>query len=138
MVKTDCGSPQEEWQNLGLCGVPEIKCRKGHRRVSTLAGHEVYSFLDKFNGYNKIQMRPKDQEKTSFVTKWGVFVALVMMFRLKTTPATFQPIIMEIFREFIPTFMQVFLDDFVVYSQKGEHLEHLQLCLEKCQRYLLS
>ena len=41
---------------------------------------------------------------------------------------------MEIFGEF----MQVFLDDFAVYSKKGEHLDHLWLCLEKCRGYRLS
>ena len=34
--------------------------------------------------------------------------------------------------------MQVFLDDFAVYSKKGEHLDHLRLCLEKCRGYRLS
>ena len=60
-------------------------------------------------------MHPDDQEKTAFVTEWGVFVTIVMMFGLKTAPATFQRIIMEIFEEFILAFMQVFLDDFVVF-----------------------
>ena len=45
---------------------------------------------------------------------------------------------MEIFGELIPTFMQVFLDDFAVYSREGEHLQHLRLCLEKCKGYRLS
>ena len=39
---------------------------------------------------------------------------------------------MEIFGEYIPGFMQVFLDDFTVYNRKTEHLDHLRLCLEKC------
>jgi hypothetical protein len=56
-------------------------------------------------------MAEEDQEKTAFVTEWGVFVVVVMMFGLKTAPATFQQIIMEIFEEYIPGFMQVFLDD---------------------------
>ena len=47
------------------------------------------------------------------------------MFGLKTAPTTFQRIIMEIFGEFIPAFMQVFLDDFVVYSREGDHLQYL-------------
>ena len=106
--------------------------------LDAVAGHEVYSFLDGFNGYNQIRMHPDDQEKTTFVTEWGVFVAVVMMFGLKTTPTTFQRIIMEIFEEFIPAFMQVFLDDFAVYSKKGEHLDHLWLCLERCRGYRLS
>ena len=83
--------------------------------LDTVAGHECYNFLDGFSGYNQIRMHPEDQEKTTFVTEWGVFVAEVMMFRLKTAP-TFQRIITEIFIDFIPTFMQVFLDDFAVYD----------------------
>ena len=61
-----------------------------------------------------------------------------MMFGLKTTLATFQHIIMEIFGEFIPTFMQVFLDDFAIYSRERDHLQHLRLCLKKCKGYRLS
>ena len=63
---------------------------------------------------------------------------MVMMFGLKTVPTTFQRIIMEIFGEFIPAFMHVFLDDFAVYSQEGDHLQYLRLCLEKCKVYRLS
>ena len=83
-------------------------------------------------------MHPDDQEKTAFVTEWGVFVAVVMMFRLKTTPTTFQRIIMGIIGEYIPSFMHVFLNDFAVYSQQNEHLDHLRLCLEKGREYRLN
>ena len=34
--------------------------------------------------------------------------------------------------------MQVFLDNFAVYSRQIEHLDHLRLCLEKCSEYRLS
>ena len=67
-------------------------------------------------------MHPDDQEKMAFVTEWGVFVAEVMMFGLKTALAMVQRIITEIFNEYIPTFMQVFLDDFTVYGQRLEHM----------------
>ena len=83
-------------------------------------------------------MHPANQEKTTFVTEWGLFVAVVMMFGLKTALATFQRIILEIFGEYIPGFMQVFLDDFAVYSRQAEHLDQLRLCLEKCREYRLS
>ena len=100
--------------------------------LDTVAGHNCYSFLDGFSGYNQIRMHRDDQEKMAFVTKWGVLVVVVMMLSLKTAPATFQRIISEIFEDFIPAFMQVFLDDFAVYGQHAEHLQHLQLCLERC------
>ena len=106
--------------------------------LDAVAGHEVYSFLDGFSGYNQVRMNPEDQEKTAFVTEWGVFVAVVMMFGLKTAPTTFQRVIQEIFGNYIPAFMQVFLDDFAVYSRKTEHFEHLRLCLEKCREGRLS
>ena len=33
-----------------------------------VAGHEIYSFLDGFSGYNQSQVHPDYQEKTTFVT----------------------------------------------------------------------
>ena len=93
--------------------------------LDAVAGHEIYSFLDGFSGYNQVWMHPDDQKKTTFVTEWGVFVALVMMFGLKTALATFQRVIQEIFHEYILTFMQVFLDDFAIYSRKNDNFNHL-------------
>ena len=55
-----------------------------------------------------------------------------MMFGLKTAPATFQWAIQEIFHDYIPMFMQVFLDDFAIFSWKTDHFDHLRLCLEWC------
>ena len=60
-----------------------------------------------------------------YLTEWGVFVAEVIMFGLKSAPTTFQLIITEIFDEYIPAFMQVFLDDFAVYGQQLEDLTQL-------------
>ena len=65
-------------------------------------------------------MHPDDQEKTTFVIEWGVFVAIFMMFELKTAPATFQQIIVKIFDDYISAFMQVFLDNFAVYGWQIE------------------
>ena len=101
--------------------------------LDAVARHEIYSFLDGFSDYNQVRMHPNYQEKTTFVTEWGVFVATAMMFGLKTTLVTFQRAI-EDFADHIPTFMQVFLDDFVVYSKRTDHFKHLQLCLEKCRQ----
>ena len=64
------------------------------------------------------------------MTNWAVFVPVVMIFRLKTAPTTFKRIITEIFGEYIPAFMQVFLDDFAVYDIQDVHLRHLRFCLE--------
>ena len=36
--------------------------------LDAVVGHEVYSFLDGFSGYNQIRMNTADKEKTAFVT----------------------------------------------------------------------
>ena len=64
--------------------------------LDSIAGHEIYSFLDGFSGYNQVHRHLEDQEKTTFVTEWRVFVAVVMMFELKMASATFQRVIQEI------------------------------------------
>ena len=106
--------------------------------LDTVAGHECYSFLDGFSGYNQIRIHPDDQEKTTFVTEWGVFVAIVMMFGLKTAPATFQRIITEIFDDYILAFIQVFLNDLSMHYQQLEHLTQSRLCLDRCRQARLS
>mgnify|MGYP000591960275 CR=1 FL=1 len=64
-------------------------------------------------------MHPDDQEKMAFVTEWGVFVVVVMMFRLKMTSTTFQ----RIFDDYIVGFMQVILDNFAIYGREIENLD---------------
>ena len=51
--------------------------------LDTVAGHEMYSFLDGYTGYHQIKIAPEDRFKTSFVTDWGAFVWVVMPFGLK-------------------------------------------------------
>ena len=41
--------------------------------IDACAGSEVFSFMDGFFGYNQIQIKPKDQHKTSFICPWGTF-----------------------------------------------------------------
>ena len=52
-------------------------------------------------------------------TEWGEVFVVVMMYGLKTTIETFERVIQEIFTDYILAFMQVFLDDFTVCSQKS-------------------
>ena len=106
--------------------------------LDAMADHKIYSFLEGFSGYNQVCMHPADQEKTAFVKEWGVFVAVAIVFGLTTAPATFQRVIQENFNDYIPTFMEVFVNYFAVYSRKFEHFEHLRLCLERCRQGRLS
>ena len=54
-----------------------------------VSGHECYSFLDGFSGYNQVFIRPEDQLKTTFTTEWGTFAFNRMPFGLCNAPGTF-------------------------------------------------
>jgi hypothetical protein len=58
--------------------------------VDECTGCEVFSFMDGFSGYNQIQIKPKDQHKTTFICPWGTFSYRKMPFGLKNVGATFQ------------------------------------------------
>jgi hypothetical protein len=36
--------------------------------INTIVGHEVYTFLDGFLGYDHLLIAPKDIHKTTFIT----------------------------------------------------------------------
>jgi hypothetical protein len=51
--------------------------------IDECAGFEAFSFMDGFSGYNQIQIKPKDQHKTTFICPWGTFAYRKIPFGLK-------------------------------------------------------
>jgi hypothetical protein len=55
-----------------------------------------------------------------------------MPFGLCNAPATFHMIMNDILRDFLHTFVTVYLDDVCIYNRTIEdHMEHLRLVLER-------
>ena len=46
--------------------------------VDNTAKNSLFSFMDRFLGYNQIRIAPEDMEKTIFMTMWGTFYYKVM------------------------------------------------------------
>ena len=104
--------------------------------VDATAGHELLSFMDAFSGYNKINMDPDDQEKTSFVTSQGTYCYRVMSFRLKNAGATYQRMVNRMFQKHIGTTMEVYIDDMLVKSTTAElHIAHLSEAFQILRNY---
>jgi hypothetical protein len=57
-----------------------------------------------------------------------------MLFGLCNAPASFQWYMMSIFSDIIEEIMEVFMDDFSIYSKTFDHcLENLDKVLQRCQ-----
>ena len=106
--------------------------------LDAVAGHECYSFLDGFSGYNQVQIAKEDRLKTTFTTDWGTFAYKVMPFGLCNAPATFQRIMTQAFQKYLRISMEIFLDDFCVFSSKADHLDWLDKCLIQCAQFGIS
>jgi hypothetical protein len=98
-----------------------------------VAGYQRYSFLDGFSGYNQVFIRMSDQLKTTFTTEWGTFAFNRMPFGLCNAPGTFQRLMMDIFKDFLRHFLEVFIDDFAVFSNQEDHLEYLRKTFQRCR-----
>jgi len=55
--------------------------------VDNASGCRLLSFLDAFSGYNQIRMHPRDECKTTFMTKLSCYCYKVMSFGLKNAGA---------------------------------------------------
>ncbi|GAA0158410.1 hypothetical protein LIER_38642 [Lithospermum erythrorhizon] len=67
------------------------------RLVDGSTGHKVFDFMDASRGYHQIKMYSKDEEKTIFITKYGMYCWNVMPFGLKNAWATYYRMVNSIF-----------------------------------------
>lgn len=107
--------------------------------LDNLAEASVFSTLDATSGYYQIPIAEDSIEKTAFQTRSGLYEFTRMPFGLSNAPAAFQRTMDEIFREERGKFVQIYLDDIIIYSKsKSEHEKHLELVLDKIKSAGLS
>jgi hypothetical protein len=58
---------------------------------------------------------PKEKYKITFITNYGAFIWLIMLFGLKNVPPTYQRVVNLAFQEYLGVFMKLFLDDLNVF-----------------------
>ena len=99
-----------------------------------LHGKKYFTALDLKDAYNLIRIKPGDEWKTAFRTKFGLFEYLVMPFGLTNALALFQRMINTVLREYLDIFVIVYLDDILIFSDSlEEHKDHVHKVLQTLQ-----
>ena len=102
-----------------------------HKLVDNSAGYKYLSFMDAYSGYNQIPMYPQDQEKTAFITDFGVYCYNVMPLGLKNAGATYQRMMNLVFFEQIGRILEMYIDDIIVKTDLVADLEEVFQQLRK-------
>ena len=100
---------------------------------------KIFSKIDLKNGYNLIRIKPGDEWKTAFRTRYGLYEYLVMPFGLCNALATFQNIMNYVLRDLLDKGVVVYLDDILLYSEsEEEHVRLVREVLTRMQQYGLA
>ncbi|XP_019081057.1 RNA-directed DNA polymerase homolog [Vitis vinifera] len=104
--------------------------------VDSTVGQGMLSFLDAFSRYHQIPMAFTDEEKTAFITPYGLYCYKVMLFGLKNVGATYQRLMTKIFKPLVGRTVEVYIDDIVVKSKtRDEHALHLREVFHLLRKY---
>jgi hypothetical protein len=80
--------------------------------LERLSGAKYFTMLDLRGAYNLVRIRPGDEWKTAFQTRYGHFEYSVI--GLTNALAVFQHMVNDIFRDFLDIFTIVYLDDILI------------------------
>jgi hypothetical protein len=75
-------------------------------------------FLDAYSGYHQISLTIDNEEKTAFITPFGIFCYTKMAFGLKNRGATYKKCVHTVLESQIGRNIEAYIDDIVVKSEK--------------------
>jgi hypothetical protein len=95
-----------------------------------MKGATVFSKIDLRSGYHQLRIKKDDVPKTTFRMRFENYKFVVLSFGLTNAPGIFMSLINRVFREYLYKFVQVFIDDILIYSRMTEeHDKNLRLVL---------
>lgn len=97
-----------------------------------MKGATIFSKIDLQTEYHQLRVNEEDISKTTFQTCFGHYDFVVVPFGLSNSPGVFMSLMNGVFRNYLDNFVQVFLDDILIYSKSPkEHEKHLRLVLQE-------
>jgi hypothetical protein len=104
--------------------------------VDSTTSCELLSFLDAYSGYHQIRLTINEEEKTTFITSFGIFCYTKIAFGLKNGGSTYQKCIHIILESQIGRNVEASIDDIVVKSKKcGDLLDDLKETFNNLRKY---
>jgi hypothetical protein len=104
--------------------------------VYSTAGYSMLSFLDCYSEYHQISLAEEDEEKTAFITPFGVFCYTSISSGLKNAGATYQRAIQTCLADHWGKQVESYIDDVVIKIENSENfIEDLQLVFNSLRRY---
>jgi hypothetical protein len=98
--------------------------------INQLRGARYFTKLDVRWGFNNVRIKEGDEWKAAFRTNRGLFEPLVMFFGLTNSPATFQTMMNDIFKDLIlEGVVCVYLDDILIYTKTLEEHRRVTRCV---------
>jgi hypothetical protein len=117
--------PKDEYPLSRICQI-----------VDSTTSCELLLFLDAYSGYHQICLVIDDEEKTTFITLFGILCYTKMAFGLKNGGATYQKCIHIILEPQIGRNVEAYIDDVVVKSKKlGDLLDDLKENFDDLHKY---
>jgi hypothetical protein len=93
-----------------------------------MKGVKVLSKIDLQSGYHQLRIKEDDVPKTTFKMRFGHYDFTVLLLGLKNGPGVFMSLMTGVFHEYLDKFIQVFIDDILIYSRTTEeHDKHFPL-----------
>ena len=108
--------------------------------METMVGARIFSMMDLKSGFWQVKMAEESQPYTAFtVGSLGVYEFLRMPFGLCNAPATFQRLMQNCLGELNLTYVLIYLDNIVVFSDsEAEHVKRLAAVFERFQEHGLK
>jgi hypothetical protein len=117
--------PKDEYHMPHICQI-----------VHSTASCELLSFFDAYSGYRQINLAIDDEEKTSFITSFGIFCYTKITFGLKNRGATYQKCVHTVLESQIGRNVEAYIDDIVVKSEKrGDLLNNLKETYDNLRKF---
>lgn len=100
---------------------------------------KYFSTLDLNTAYHQVRLEDGSKEQTAFTCDEGHYQFKVMTFGFTNAPPSFQRMMTDYLRDFLGKFVEVYLDDILIYSETWkEHVVHIHTVLAKLRQVQLT